>query len=477
MSSQRFFILVLDGLRPDLVTPRLMPNLSAFRDEAAVLANSRAQYPSHTRVNKVSLATGTAPTKHGVHFNKIHLNALAEDRVFDIGSEADFHHIEANQPFLTAKTASRALGEAGKRMVIVHCGAEAAPRLLNVGGEEVGQQHLSMAGYQFSSLDLAARVEAALGEMPSASGVSHARSKFALDAVRQVIEPQLQPDVTLMWSDEPDKSLHVDGLLGPVARAALTHCDSLVADAVAHWRAHDDLNLVILSDHGHVETDGGIGLKSIFAESGLPVTTDPKQTGALLLPFGSGGLYLRDQSTDLLEDVVRFFQSQDWCGTLFTRGAKIEGTFAHDLVSIDHDRAPDLFFALKRIDGPDAGRPFAFCREAGDKTVSGSTHGGTHREELTTVHFAAGRAYRTNYVSDTFGGMIDVFPTVMHLLGVDRPDTMLGRPLLDMLVEGGMPIDHDARREDITVGRDGYAQTLQLRRVNGRTIIEHGWRH
>lgn len=482
MSSQRFFILVLDGLRPDLVTTELMPNLAAFRDEAAVLANSRAQYPSHTRVNKVSLATGTPPTRHGIHFNKIYLPEVSETSILDIGADADFRRIDSSTQFLTAKTASRALGEAGRRVVFVHCGAEGAPRLLNMGGEEVGQQHLSLGGYEFSSPDLAERVRPVLGDMPAAGGVSHARSLFAMNAVRQVIEPQLQPDVTLIWSDEPDKSLHVDGLLGPVARAALAHCDSLVAEAVAHWRAHQDLNLVILSDHGHVETAGGIGLKSIFAESGLPVTTDPDQPGALLLPFGSGGLYLRDQKAELLDDVVRFLQGQDWCGTLFTKGGdsgrgEVEGTFSRDLVSIDHDRAPDLFFALKRVEGRDADRPFAFCREAGDKTVMGSTHGGTHREELTTVHFAAGPAYRPAYRSETFGGMIDVFPTIMHLLGVERPESMLGRPLLDMLADGGLPIDHDAPHQELTVQRNGYAQTLQFRRVNGRTIIDHGWRH
>ena len=482
MSSQRFFILVLDGLRPDLVTPELMPNLAAFRDEAAVLANSRAQYPSHTRVNKVSLATGAPPRMHGIHFNKIYLPGVSTDTVLDIGADADFRQIDASTTFLTAKTASRALGEAGRKVVFVHCGAEAAPRLLNMGGEEVGQEHLSLGGFEFSSPALAAKVRAVLGDMPSANGVNLSRSQYGLDAIRQVIEPQLQPDVTLLWSDEPDKSLHVDGLLGPVARQALAHCDSLVADAIAHWRQHDDLNLIILSDHGHVETDGGIGLKSIFAESGLPVTTDPTRPGALLLPFGSGGLYLRDQSPDLLDDVARFIQSQDWGGTLFTKGGAdgrghVEGTFSQQLVSIDHERAPDLFFALRRVDGPDADRAFAFCREAGDKTQMGSTHGGAHREELTTVHFAAGPAYRPGYRSEAFGGMIDVFPTILHLFGVDRPETMLGRPLLDMLVEAGTPIDHDAPHEELTVERDGYAQTLQFRRVNGRTIIDHGWRH
>lgn len=482
MSKQRFFILVLDGLRPDLATPKFMPHLAAFRAEAAVLANSRAQYPSHTRVNKTSMATGTPPMRHGIHFNKIHVTALARDRVFDIGEDAAFRDFTAAQPLLTAPTASRILGEAGRRFVMVHCAAPAAARIFNYGGPEVGQEHLAMAGYAYSTPDIARRVADKLGAMPPAGGVDFTRSEFALRAITDVIDPELSPDVTVMWCDEPDKSLHVDGLLGPSALKALAHCDSLVARAVAFWRQHDDLNLVILSDHGHVETSGNVALKALAEEIDLPVTVDPAQPGALWLPFGSGGLYLRDQSEDLLADFVAWMQRQEWCGTLFTRdnGAGlgiVEGTFSKTMASIEHARAPDLFYTLRRIDGDGAARRFAHCKEGGDKTAIGSTHGGLHREELTTVHFAAGPAYRSAYRSETPGGVIDVMPTVLHVLGVPLADTMLGRPLCDMLVAGGEAIDHDAPLEEMTTGTGDYAQSVQFRRINGRTLFEHGWRH
>jgi hypothetical protein len=63
MSNNRFVIIVLDGLRPDLVTPERMPNLAAFKDQAATLAGSRALYPSHTRVNKTGRSSAASSSR------------------------------------------------------------------------------------------------------------------------------------------------------------------------------------------------------------------------------------------------------------------------------------------------------------------------------------------------------------------------------------------------------------------------------
>jgi hypothetical protein len=481
MSDQRFLVLVLDGLRPDLVTPEIMPNLAAFRDQAAVLRNSRAQYPTHTRVNKVSFATGAPPAGHGIHFNKIFDPALNPDAVIDLGEYADVRGADSRSDLITASTIGQILAGAGRKFTLLYCGMSGAPWLLNYRADTVGQEHLSLGGYQYSTPAMAKGVEAKLGAMPASGGVDFERTRFAFAALTAFVEPEFKPDVTLIWSDEPDKSLHVDGLTGPDAMAALSHADSLVALAVAHWRATEGLNLVILSDHGHVETSARAPIGAILAGSGLPVTTDPAQKGALLLPFGSGGLYLRGLGEDALDDIVDFMQRQDWCGTLFTGDGPdgeglIAGTFSKALASLDHARAPDLLFTLRRMDG-NGERRFGHCVDAGDKTISGSTHGGLHREELATVAFAAGPAFKQAYISETPGGMIDIVPTILHVFGIDRPKSMVGRPLLDLLAGGGRTEDAEISLEAMTMRRGDYSQSVQFRRLRGRTIMEHGERH
>lgn len=482
MSSNPFVIVVLDGLRPDLVTEDRMPNLARFRDEAAVLGGSRALYPSHTRVNKTGLGTGTTPKYHGIHFNKIAGGTLKPGGILDVADFAELASLAPDAELVTATPLGEALAQGDRTMAVIHCGASGAPQLLNYRAAQRGQHYLSMAGPQFSSERLFAATETALGPMPCASGVNLERSRYAIRALTEVVYPQLLPDVTIVWSDEPDKSLHIDGFSGPVSTAALAHADELVGEVIAWWRGlgEDAPNLLFLSDHGHVETSGTIALDALFAETGLPVTTDPSRPGALLLPFGSGGLYLRDADPSVLADIVSWMQTQSWCGNLLTAGGDgvagvIPGTLSTSLLSLDHERAPDLFFQLRRMDADGHERQYGHCLNAGDKGPSGSSHGGLHAEELATVFFAAGPDFKPRHRTETIGGMVDVAATILSLFGIEQPQSMVGRPLGGLLVGGSEPTDALPECETVSVSHGAFEQHLQIRRLERRTLADHGW--
>jgi hypothetical protein len=485
MTDSRFVVLVLDGLRPDRVTPERMPNLAAFRDGGATLGNCRAQYPTHTRVNKVSFATGTTPSHHGIHFNKIYDPAMFADRVIDIGAFDDMHAADAKAPLITAPTIGKVLADAGKRFALVHCGFTGAPWLLNYHGDRLGQEHLALGGYQYSTSKAAKLVSDRLGPMPPAGGINLERSRFAIKAFTEVIYPELRPDISLIWSDEPDKSEHADGIRGPLSEAAYAQSDELVGKMVAWWRSvadRDNVNLLVVSDHGHVEISRRAQVGNLLAEAGFPVTADAAKPGAVILPFGAGGLYLRDQQPGLLAEIVGWMQQQDWCGNLFTRDRDgvsgiVDGTLSTKLASLAHPRIPDLLFTTRRFDG-EAGtdRPLGHCFDTGAAAPAGSTHGGLHRDELRNCFFAAGPAFRQRYRSETSGGLIDLVPTMLHTLGIDRPDSMTGRPLGDLLAGGSAPADAQPAIETVSVGAGNYRQHMQFRRLARRTVIEHGWR-
>jgi predicted AlkP superfamily pyrophosphatase or phosphodiesterase len=65
-AAQRILIVAFDALRPDMVTPELMPNLTAFAEAGVRFSHSRAAFPSETRVNQSTLVTGCYPTRHGI---------------------------------------------------------------------------------------------------------------------------------------------------------------------------------------------------------------------------------------------------------------------------------------------------------------------------------------------------------------------------------------------------------------------------
>lgn len=62
----KFLLVGFDGLRPDMVTEELMPNLFGFAQRSVNFESHRCCFPSATYVNLPSLVTGTTPAQHGI---------------------------------------------------------------------------------------------------------------------------------------------------------------------------------------------------------------------------------------------------------------------------------------------------------------------------------------------------------------------------------------------------------------------------
>src|SRR5689334_17059525 len=74
-ASQRAFVMVWDGLRPDQVTPEVTPNLWRLAQQGVWCERSYAVYPSLTRANSPAISTGCRPGKAGVPGNTFLLRA------------------------------------------------------------------------------------------------------------------------------------------------------------------------------------------------------------------------------------------------------------------------------------------------------------------------------------------------------------------------------------------------------------------
>ncbi|TPV95441.1 MAG: hypothetical protein B7733_09955 [Myxococcales bacterium FL481] len=62
----RVMIVVLEGLRPEYVTPATMPNLWGLQRRGVAFRSHTTVFPANSHVAAASLATGTYPDKHGV---------------------------------------------------------------------------------------------------------------------------------------------------------------------------------------------------------------------------------------------------------------------------------------------------------------------------------------------------------------------------------------------------------------------------
>ena len=117
--TRRVVVVVLDGLRRDMLRAGTTPALAAFADAATVFAAHRSVFPSATRVVSACFATGCVPARHGLLGNSV---ALMENGVLvrhDVGHPAFMDHLRALRGHsLAVPTMAERLARVGREAMI-----------------------------------------------------------------------------------------------------------------------------------------------------------------------------------------------------------------------------------------------------------------------------------------------------------------------------------------------------------------------
>src|SRR5688572_9716791 len=79
-------VFVVDGLRPDSITPDDTPTLHRLRQEGVSFTAGHAVFPTVTRVNAATIATGAQPGTHGIVGNQMYVPAVEKTRAFSTDS-------------------------------------------------------------------------------------------------------------------------------------------------------------------------------------------------------------------------------------------------------------------------------------------------------------------------------------------------------------------------------------------------------
>ncbi|MHC4732808.1 MAG: alkaline phosphatase family protein [Planctomycetota bacterium] len=139
----RVLIVVVDGLRPDYVTPEVMPRLSALGDSGFLGENHHSVFPTATRVNSSSISTGSYPRTHGMLGNTIYLPWVDYSRVLNTGDAAALRLIAdaADGQLLTAPSLAELLESHGKTLFAVSSGSSGSGMLMNHRGAGGGLAH------------------------------------------------------------------------------------------------------------------------------------------------------------------------------------------------------------------------------------------------------------------------------------------------------------------------------------------------
>ena len=89
---RRVVIVTLDGLRRDMISKEVTPNLVAFARQAERFPDYRTVFPSCTRVVSASMATGCFPARHGLQGNSVALMEAGKLVLRDAGHPDFLQH-------------------------------------------------------------------------------------------------------------------------------------------------------------------------------------------------------------------------------------------------------------------------------------------------------------------------------------------------------------------------------------------------
>src|SRR4029453_7892626 len=316
------------------------PPLARVRAEGGAFANSHSVFPTVTRVNAATLATGAQPGTSGIVGNQMYVPAVDSTRAF--GTD-DYRRVQAldSAPggrVLLVPTLAERLQARGLRFAAVGSGSTGSTFLLDPRAPDgVG---VLVNGYFEPGktvaypADVSATILARFGPAPPKGGLTErydAVVTWTQRVLREYVLPELRPAVVINWVTEPDHSQHGVGVGSPSAREALRHPHRQVAQVLT---ALDTLGLAastdvfVASDHGFTTNTGSVDVTGELIAAALKAT--PDSTDVVLASSGQAvALHVEGRDAGRISRLVSFVQSREWGGVVFPAGRRPRAPHRH----------------------------------------------------------------------------------------------------------------------------------------------------
>jgi len=490
----RVVVVVVDGLRPDAINPEDAPTLTRLREEGVDFTNSHSVFPTVTRVNAATLVTGAQPGTHGIVGNEMYVPAVEPARAFSTQDHRRLVRLdEVTGGRLTlVPTLAERLHARGLTLAAVSSGSTGSAWLLNpraVSGVGALVNGFFAAGRTVAYPDeLNAAILERFGPAPAKGGERYdAVVSWTQRVLRDHVLPALDPDVVFAWLTEPDHTQHAIGVGTPPARAAIRHADREVAtllETLETLRLTNAINLIVASDHGFTVNTAGVDVVGELVAAGLKASRDSDDV--VLASSGQAvGLHVHGHDRERIARIVRFAQSREWGGVLFTAGrtpadvqGAVEGTFSLALIhAANAERGPDVLLTFPWTSALNAfgvrGADLANVAAGGTPYVS--DHGSMSPWNVRNTLLAWGSHFKVAVRVGTPAGNVDVTPTILALLGLDSGG-LDGRVLDEALADGPDPerVPVETVTHTTTVG--DYRAAIQVSTARGRRYVDKSWR-
>jgi predicted AlkP superfamily pyrophosphatase or phosphodiesterase len=504
-------VVVLDGLRPDAITAEETPNLWKLRRDGVDFVNSHSVFPTVTRVNAAAIATGTHPGHNGMVGNSIYVRAVDPRHAFSNDDHKMLLRLDqvTGGGMVLTKSLGEILQEHGKRLAAVSSGSTGSALLTNPRAPRgIG---VLIDGYWEPGVALPRAVSDEVllrfGPPPARGGASEpqdASVAWTQRVLRDYVLPDLKPDVIINWLTEPDHIQHATGPGSPPSRASIRADDAevgLLLRKLETLGLANQTNIIVVSDHGFSHSGFGVNLTAELIKAGLK--DGPDSDDVVIASSGQALLlHVRDRDAALIHRVTEFLRSQDWAGVLFTAGrpggneaaneqVPVEGvepgTFSLELIHLAHaERGPDIVvtFPWSSAENPFGvpGTDMTNTEGATGPLAGGrGNHGGMSPWTVRNTFIAWGIDFKHGATVRTPVSNVDVTPTLVALLGLDRDPALPrfdGRAIREALAGGPDSEQVPVRTSTYftTAAEGAYRAAIAVSEVGAERYIDNSWR-
>jgi arylsulfatase A-like enzyme len=482
---RRVLIIGTDGLRPDSVDPVLMPTCAKLMERGTLFTSFHAAFPSETRVSMTTLTTGVYPGRHGVVGNLMYIQGYNESGFFQTGDHRDvlaYSHT-MSEPLVLHPTLGDRLHQQGKRLAIAASSSPGASLLWNLNHPELVINPATTYGV-IEMEELHRQV----GDIPEkrqsgnvAEDLNQLNKERTLWATRALIDIHLQNDqnpVMVLWLTEPDGSQHSSGIGSPVHKEALRLVDSCVAEvleAIELAGLSEEIDIMWISDHGHSTLEAKGSLREFIHNAAEALGLRSK------FIIAGNYIYVEEEQESTFEEIVAligWLQAQDWCGLIFAGDEKYSsllGVLSLETLfgPITHERAPLLVIQPKWDSEPNEYGVHGRVHSLTTPSKLIASHGTVSPYDLHAFCLGVGSSFKKGHVTDIACGIVDITPTVCHLIGLSGESGFDGRVLAEglepELVDGQLSQPEETKTE---VGNAQNSAGIRLIDVNGTRYLE-----
>ncbi|MCF0052458.1 alkaline phosphatase family protein [Dyadobacter sp. LJ53] len=436
-------IVFFDGLRPDYITAEQMPNLFVFSQKASHGKQHHSVFPTVTRVNSSSYATGSYPGTHGLLGNSIYFPKVSPNKAIGTTYE-DLIKVQESESgkLLTGISLGEALENAGEKMMVFSSGTTGQAFLQN---HKIGKgaiiNHELILPESFKE-----QVFSEIGPMPKGTGDVFIKHKWVTDALLHYGLKNDGPLVSAIWMSDPDGAAHRYGIGSDQAVAAIKYVDAQfgrILDSLASRGLREKYNILISTDHGFVTHTGKQNLSDLLISEGLK---KDKESDDVVI--AEGAIYVKNHDQTVIRKIVETLHKTDWIGAVFTKPKKkgnmtgsVKGTLSFDAIHYNHPtRTGDILVAPNWND------------DKNDKGYAGTDlsggvagHGGSSPYEINIALFTDGPDFRDAVKSELPTSNVDIAPTILALYSLQIPPQMDGRALSEFIDDQKSPSEKSGK--------------------------------